>query len=230
MEKLLQLDTELLLAINSHHTPFWDQVMWYSSQSWLWIPLYILFVWVIYLLSRAYLKYSSWYIVALLVFLSVAFIAMAAGLSDFITSGLLKKSICRPRPTHSEIADLLHLVRGYTGGQYGFPSSHAANTCAVATSFLMIMDYLKRLPHQFIVPDIKNVATVLTANTLLKVLVILYVVLNCYSRMYLGVHYPLDILCGGLIGILLGYLSARLFSRLMSQQKNSGRHINPPEI
>ena len=166
----------------------------------------------------------------LLVLAGVASIAIAAGLSDFITSGLLKKTICRPRPTHSEIADLLHIVRGYTGGQYGFPSSHAANTCAVATSFLMIMDYLKRLPHQFIVPDIKNVATILTANTLLKVLVILYVVLNCYSRMYLGVHYPLDILCGGLIGFLLGYLSARLFSRLMSQQKNSGRHINPPEI
>ena len=220
MEKLLHWDTELLLAINSHHTPFWDQVMWYASQSWLWIPLYILFVYAIFkVASSLRIEEKRTLHIFLIVLLGVACIGIAAGLSDFITSGLLKKTICRPRPTHSEIADLLHIVRGYTGGHYGFPSSHAANTCAVATSFMLIMNYLKQLPNRLTVPDIKNLVAIKTANTVLILFVIVYVVLNCYSRMYLGVHYPLDILCGGLIGILIGWICALGYKFILNRNQ-----------
>ena len=141
----------------------------------------------------------------------MAAIAASAGLSDFVTSGILKKWICRPRPTHSDLAPLLHLVNGYTGGQYGFPSSHAANTVAVATSFLMIFYFLKRQAQPLRAGDFRQVAAVRFAERALQILVLLYVLLNCYSRMYLGVHDPLDILTGALIGLLFGYLLARLF-------------------
>ena len=208
MEQLLQWDSTLLLWINGHHTAFWDQVMWYVSQSWLWIPLY---VWMIYLIwktaKRSSLEFKgisnrknlSLFVIVLL---ATACIGAAAGLSDFVTSGILKKIICRPRPTHSDLAPLLHLVNGYTGGHYGFPSSHAANCWAVATSFCIILKTLSQKP--------------LKDMWLPFVIAVLYALINCYSRMYLGVHYPLDILCGTLIGVLFGWLAAEGFKKFKS--------------
>ena len=220
MEQLLHWDAQLLLWINGHHTPFWDQVMWYASQSWTWIPLYLLMVFAIWKLTATLRPNSpektsnNLHIykftnlphevivplagkeIILLVFIAVACIGAAAGLSDYVTSGILKKLICRPRPTHSELAGYLHLVNGYTGGKYGFPSSHAANTFAVATCFLMI---------------IRNLTAVRLLYGTMTVLMVLYVAINCYSRMYLGVHYPLDILTGGAIGLLFGWLFGRAY-------------------
>lgn len=220
MRELLHWDSELLLWINGHHTPFWDQVMWYASQSWTWIPLYLLMVFAIWKLTATlrpnspektsnnlhiykFTNFPHEVIVPLagkeiilLVFIAVACIGAAAGLSDYITSGILKKLICRPRPTHSELAGYLHLVNGYTGGKYGFPSSHAANTFAVATCFLMI---------------IRNLTAVRLLYGTMTILMVLYVAVNCYSRMYLGVHYPLDILTGGAIGLLFGWLFGRAY-------------------
>ena len=220
MRELLHWDSELLLWINSHHTPFWDQVMWYASQSWTWIPLYLLMVFAIWKLTATLRPNSpektsnNLHIytftnlphevivplagkeIILLVFIAVACISAAAGLSDYVTSGILKKLICRPRPTHSELAGYLHLVNGYTGGKYGFPSSHAANTFAVATCFLMI---------------IRNLTAVRLLYGTMTILMVLYVAVNCYSRMYLGVHYPLDILTGGAIGLLFGWLFGRAY-------------------
>ena len=220
MEQLLHWDAQALLWINGHHTPFWDQVMWYASQSWTWIPLYLLMVFVIWKLTATLRPNSpektsnNLHIykftnlphevivplagkeIILLVFIAVACIGAAAGLSDYVTSGILKKLICRPRPTHSELAGYLHLVNGYTGGKYGFPSSHAANTFAVATCFLMI---------------IRNLTAVRLLYGTMTILMVLYVAVNCYSRMYLGVHYPLDILTGGAIGLLFGWLFGRAY-------------------
>ena len=87
-------------------------------------------------------------------------------------------------------------MNGYTGGKYGFPSSHAANTFAVATCFLMI---------------IRNLTAVRLLYGTMTILMVLYVAVNCYSRMYLGVHYPLDILTGGAIGLLFGWLFGRAY-------------------
>jgi len=233
MEKLLHWDTELLLAINSHHTPFWDKVMWYCSQSWVWIPLYLLMVYAIYKVTVTILnknekddkrKLSNMQ-VFLVILMGVACIGIAAGLSDFITSGLLKKWICRPRPTHSGIASMLHIVNHYTGGKYGFPSSHAANTCAVATAYWMVIGYLANQPHRVVLHDTIELVAVKTLSYVMNILVVLYIALNCYSRMYLGVHYPLDILCGAVIGIvmglLLGYLFRLLYLPIGGKQKKS---------
>ena len=214
MEKILQLDSDLLLFINSHHTPFWDQVLWYATQSWVWIPLYLLMIYVIWKLATG-IKFEQKRerYIALIVLLAIAAIGLAAGLSDFVTSGILKKWICRPRPTHSAIAHSLHILHGYAGGKYGFPSSHAANTFAVATAYVMIVKRLRRTHHTFAVNKYSQITSVRILNAVMTLLVISYVLLNCYSRMYLGVHYPLDILCGAAIGLLFGWLFGLLFSR-----------------
>ena len=205
MEKLLTWDADLLLKINGWHTPFWNTFMWWTSKSYVWIPLYLLLIFLLILAARKQYKGAKTAII-LSVLLGVLCIAASAGLADFITSGILKKTICRPRPTHSSIASLIHLVNGYTGGKYGFPSSHAANCWAVATSFIVI--------HRRLNPAHMIQFSILQFPYWI---VILYALLNCYSRMYLGVHYPLDIICGSLIGILLGLFFGWIFKKIVEK-------------
>ena len=118
-------------------------------------------------------RFRNWKTV---LFILVAF-GVAVGLSDFTTSGILKPLVCRLRPTHEPGIDPVHLVRGYMGGLYGFCSSHAANTMACGLLF-----------------------SLLYRNKIATASLMTWVALNCYSRMYLGVHYPGDILAGLLIG------------------------------
>lgn len=201
MEQFLQLDTYLLLWINGHQTAWLNDVMWSVSQAATWIPLY---AWLIYILYRMYgpkfdieeNQKNYWILFAL----AIATIAISAGLSDFASSGILKKTICRLRPSQDPlVAPLVQLVNGYTGGRYGFPSSHAANCWAVAVSFLLLQrSAIYKQPKAL--------------QWLNVVLIIGYALINCYSRMYLGVHYPLDILCGTAIGIIIAFAMNYLFS------------------
>ena len=124
-------------------------------------------------------RFRNWKVVLLIL---VGF-GIAVGLSDFTTSGILKPLVARYRPTHEPGIDPLHLVNSYIGGRYGFCSSHAANTMACALLFSLLYRHK-------------------TATAGLMT----WVALNCYSRMYLGAHYPLDILCGLLIGALWAVL------------------------
>lgn len=182
------LDQAILLFINGHHAPWLDTIMWYVSQPLIWVPLYLA---IIVLLWKAYDK--KW----VTTLIGVAVIVAAFGLSDFISSGLIKAWVQRPRPSHSELAPLLHSVRDYHGGPFGFPSSHAADTMAVAVSSLLLLR---------------------SRNAALWMIMALYVVLNCYSRIYLGVHYPSDILVGALIGACLAYL-CYIFAKKFAQSK-----------
>ena len=101
-------------------------------------------------------------------------------LADQVASGVLKDWVQRPRPSHEPIIDgLVHLVNGYKGGAFGFASSHAANAFALA--MLSSLVFRQRLYGFF---------------------VFLWAALIAYSRIYLGVHYPGDILAGIIIGLL----------------------------
>jgi len=173
MNELIHIDQSWLLAINACHAPWADTLMWYISASTTWIPLYILLICLLF--------WRFGWKKALVIVLCVA---AAAGLSDWISSGLIKHAVCRLRPTHEPaLENMVHIVRDYRGGLYGFVSSHAANTMAVALTFSLFWR-----KWQATVP------------------LMLWVALNCYSRMYLGVHYPGDILGGLLVGTLVSLL------------------------
>lgn len=150
--------------------------MWVVSQTMTWIPLYGL------MLGLIVWKYRNWKPVVLIL---LGFV-VAVGLSDFIASGILKPLVCRLRPTHEPAIDPIHLVKGYTGGLYGFCSSHAANTMSCALLFSLLWR--------------KKIATTGLMT---------WVALVSYSRVYIGVHYPSDVIAGWLVGALLAVLVYR---------------------
>ena len=186
-ERLVEIDQQCLLAINGWHAVWADGLMWWISKSVTWIPLYALLVGLVVwrfgvCATRGIAsKQARWAKGAMHVLIILCGFAVAVGLSDYISSGLIKPWVCRPRPTHEPaLTGLVHLVNGYTGGAYGFVSSHAANTMACGLLFSLLW---------------KN--KVATAGLML------WVAMNCYSRMYLGVHYLGDISGGLLVGALL---------------------------
>lgn len=103
-------------------------------------------------------------------------------LTGTVDDTFVKSYVARPRPTHDmEIGLLVDVVDGYRGGSYGFFSAHAANTFSIAVFF-----------------------SLLVRSRVLTVGLVLWSLINCWTRMYLGVHYPGDILCGLLWGAVVG--------------------------
>lgn len=189
LERLIHIDTQILLAINGWHAPWADILMWIISAKATWIPLYLL---LIGLLVWRYRKPSptsvKWLQKVPACVVMIVVIGLAVGAADFIASGILKDLVARPRPTRvPELEGVLHLVNGYKSGRYGFVSSHAANTMAVALLFSLIW-----------------------RNKIATCGLMLWVAANCYSRMYLGVHYPMDIIGGLVVGCLVGWLMYEL--------------------
>ena len=115
----------------------------------------------------------------------IGYLILVIILADQISSSLLKPMVGRLRPSHDpELKDLVHLVNNYRGGMFSFVSSHAANAFGIATFlFLRVRRQLSWIGVMFA-----------------------WAALFSYTRMYLGVHYPLDIICGGVLGATLAWL------------------------
>jgi undecaprenyl-diphosphatase len=172
LEHLKTIDTDLFLAINGAHSPFFDFIMYWASDKWIWIPLYIFFA---YLLFKHF-GIKAW-ILVLMAGLTIVF-------SDLTSTHLFKEVFHRPRPCHEPaLAGIIHLVNGNCGGKYGFISSHASNSFALATFLALLLG--KKI--RFFTP-----------------LILLWALLLCYSRIYLGVHYPGDVIVGAILGAGIG--------------------------
>lgn len=129
------------------------------------------------LFSFYYFK-AKWY-EALFIVLSIVLVIF---LSDQISSSIIKPYFCRLRPSHSPaIADMFHYVNEYRSGRYGFVSSHAANALGVATYLSLVFRKKKFVLSLW-----------------------LWAICLCYSRIYLGVHYPGDVFFGGILGVIVG--------------------------
>ena len=131
--------------------------------------------------------------------LIVLMVGVAILLADQGASGICKPLVQRFRPSHEPaLAGLVDLVDGRRGGLYGFFSSHAANTASVA----VFVSLLAR----------RRVCYAVLAT---------WVLLNCWTRVYLGVHYVGDLLCGLLCGVLVGWSVNLALRRWVSSYRAS---------
>ncbi|GAB3548893.1 phosphatase PAP2 family protein [Spirosoma fluminis] len=185
-ETLNRLDTDLFLWLNGQYAPWLDPIMVFATERNTWFPFYALLIgWLIY----QYKKQALWMILSL---------ASAVAISDQMASALLKPLTLRLRPCHEPaLQRLIHPVLE-CGGQYGFASSHAANTFALATGLWLLVG--KQHPS--------------------AKWVYLWAVLVAYSRIYVGAHYPLDILAGAGIGTLAALLCVWVLQRLQTRSAN----------
>lgn len=179
LQLLNQWDTDLLLAINGWHNGYWDTFMYAFSGKWVWVPMYAALV---YVLARNLpWRTTLWCLVG---------VALCITFADQVGASLSRPWAERLRPANPEnpISDLVHIVNGYRGGRYGFPSCHAANTFGLAF-YLMLVVRRKALTG----------------------LLVAWALVTCYSRAYLGVHYPGDLLAGALLGLAGAALCYTLF-------------------
>ena len=181
-DQVNQLDQYLFFAINKGlSNPFFDWLMPYLRNRYLWTPLY-LFMAIFFV--RNYGK-QGWLI--------VVFLGLTFGISDYLSSSVIKPAFERLRPCNDPIIkpEINSLVVCGTG--FSFPSSHATNHFALAV-FLITMFYEKWKP------------------------IILFGVLWAFSisfaQIYVGVHYPGDVVFGGILGAMIGYITGSVLLNL----------------
>lgn len=124
-------------------------------------------------------------------------------LCDQVSAALIKPLVERPRPSrNAEISALLHLVNEYRGGRFGFVSSHAANSFGIALWLSLLFK-----------------------GRVFRCTVFTWAALNCYSRIYLGVHYPGDILCGSIVGVAITMLCHKLYRHIRLRSLGENRSL-----
>lgn len=170
------LDKQVTVSLNFDGGFITDAVM-YAMSSRITCSVFILLI-IAFFIKRP-IKFIDYVVIVL-------GLTIVITLCDQISASVIKPYVCRLRPSHTDsISDVLHYVYGYKGGQYGFVSSHAANTFGVAAFLSGIIKNKKMALFLFI-----------------------WAVLVSYSRIYLGVHYFGDVVCGGILGIIIGSIIA----------------------
>ena len=191
MDTLIQMDKQLLLALNGSDSLFVDYMAKTLTTAATWIPLYVSLFYVV-------VKNNDNFRRIICILACAGLCVLFAGTVDDL---LVKPLVARLRPTHDfQIGMLVDTVDGYRGGKYGFFSAHAANTFSIAVFFSLLM-----------------------RSRLVTLLLVGWSLTNCWTRLYLGVHYPLDILCGLLWGGSVGtgiYFLYRYVDRRLLHSEN----------
>lgn len=174
IEKILDHDSYLFLYLNNLGSQYYDNFWIFLSRTEANVMFYLV-VLIAYIYSINNKKRTK------ILFHLIIAIAILITISDQ-TSNLFKDSFQRLRPCYNElISDSLRLVKDSCGGRYGFFSAHASNSFSLAIFFGLLLR---------------------SSNRLLILLFAIYAFLISYSRIYLGVHYPIDILVGTIFGTI----------------------------
>ena len=192
-------DKHLFQFINSHNSPFWDKVRWVITSA----QFGVVFFLIMSALVLWFYRKQSWKI--------LLFIAAVTLLADTIGARVLKPNILRLRPSHDPEyhgdykVHLLQKKNGtyYYGGRYSCPSNHAIN---YLTSSLLFFYFLR--------PKVRR-------RWLLAIFVFGVTLLTCFSRIYVGVHYPFDIFFGWLIALFLAGLVIIILRSLAARKPNT---------
>lgn len=130
---------------------------------------------------------------------SLLFVLISVGLADRFTSGFMKPYFQRFRPCHDPLIEHIVHVVGNCGGQYGFVSSHASNCFALVAALFILFKTHK-------------------IETKMILFLSIWAIIVSYSRIYVGVHFPTDILVGGLIGCLIPFALYPLITRFKNKK------------
>lgn len=195
---LSNLDTNVFLFFNNGlRSSILDQIMMLFTGRYIWIPMYASIL-LVFAHSRRW-KVALAMTVAL---------ALAVALTDQTCATVIRPLVERLRPSNllNPLSDHTQIVDGYRGGNYGFPSCHAANSFTLAV-FMMLA----------------------VRRRSFSIFILTWAILNSYSRIYLGVHYPGDLLVGALIGSAIGVVCFRTVSYfLRNERDNYVRSLDAP--
>lgn len=181
MDEIIFLDKEFTLFLNGFYGPCRDLFFYLITSKLLWLPLYAALLWMVFRRQGGR---------GLMTVIVVALVVLVA---DQLASGLMKPIFERLRPTHDGVLQyLVHTVNGYRGGLFGFASSHAANTFAIASFFALVV-----------------------RRWSISLALFSWALLNSYGRIYQGVHFFGDVLVGALVGIVVARLTYELYLRVV---------------
>jgi len=184
LEQLVKLDEALFLYLNGLGIPLWDGF-------WLYLSRTISFITIPIYSFVLFLSYRIFGLKKMVIILATAAVLIS---STEQLSILFKNSIARLRPCyHAEISEMMRHVKNYCGGQFGYFSAHAGNSWAFASFFGVLF----RGKTKFFIAFLA-----------------MWAFLVSYSRIYIGVHFPLDVVTGMVFGIVFGCLFAYIFSKL----------------
>ena len=194
MNSLLQLDSDIFLAINGFNSNWLDGFMWLFSGKLVWVPMYLVIAAVLF-------KTWGWRRALCL----LVAIGLIITVSDQMCGHWVRNTIMRLRPSNPDnpISPLVHIVNGYRGGPYGFPSCHAANSFGLAVFISLLF-----------------------SRRWLTVAMLSWAIVTAWSRVVLGVHYPGDLIVGAMVGSLVAWgiwtLTLKVYNRYFTEKTPLG--------
>ena len=177
IEEILKLDSKLLIFLNNLGVPRFDNFWVSLSKIEANILMYLFLICLFFYIQKAHLKVANILYIILVIVIMITITDQGAN--------LFKDSFQRLRPCYDEtVKDSIRLVKDNCGGKYGFFSAHASNSFSLAIFFGLL--FRNRIRYIILIT-------------------LVYASFISYSRIYLGVHFPIDIIFGSLFGLFIGF-------------------------